>query len=144
MEESIFGSNILAHMKGEAADKIGNDKNEFNKLFDLEDEFDEILNQGFQFQITSILSMLKNKRQNILFSATMTDEVDTMIEEYFDFPEEEFHIPSVEVELGKIAGSNFFIQQGGDQSHALSAKTAARQKMWQAEYTLHRRRQLPL
>ena len=50
------------------------------------DEFDEILNQGFRFQVTSILSMLKNKRQNILFSATMTDEVDEMLDEYFDFP----------------------------------------------------------
>ncbi|WP_445452050.1 DEAD/DEAH box helicase [Flavobacterium sp. 25HG05S-40] len=52
------------------------------------DEFDEILNLGFRFQITSILTMLKNKRQNILFSATMTDDVDEMLDEYFEFPEE--------------------------------------------------------
>lgn len=52
------------------------------------DEFDEILNLGFRMQVTSILSMLKNKRQNILFSATMTDEVDGMLDEYFDFPQE--------------------------------------------------------
>lgn len=52
------------------------------------DEFDEILNLGFRMQVTSILAMLKNKRQNILFSATMTDEVDEMLEDYFDFPEE--------------------------------------------------------
>ncbi|MGL2966190.1 DEAD/DEAH box helicase [Flavobacterium sp. XGLA_31] len=58
------------------------------------DEFDEILNQGFRFQVTSILSMLKNKRQNILFSATMTDEVDEMLEEYFEFPEEVSLAPS--------------------------------------------------
>jgi ATP-dependent RNA helicase RhlE len=58
------------------------------------DEFDEILNQGFRSQVTSILSMLKDKRQNILFSATMTDEVDEMLEEYFDFPEEITLAPS--------------------------------------------------
>ncbi|WP_293875712.1 DEAD/DEAH box helicase [Flavobacterium sp.] len=52
------------------------------------DEFDEILNLGFRTQVTSILTMLKNKRQNILFSATMTDDVDEMLEEYFDFPVE--------------------------------------------------------
>jgi len=52
------------------------------------DEFDEILNLGFRSQVTSILSMLKNKRQNILFSATMTDDVDVMLEEYFEFPQE--------------------------------------------------------
>ena len=50
------------------------------------DEFDEILNLGFRTQVTAILSMLKNKRQNILFSATMTDDVDDMLEDYFDFP----------------------------------------------------------
>lgn len=58
------------------------------------DEFDEILNLGFRAQVTAILSMLKTKRQNILFSATMTDEVDAMIEEYFDFPEEVSLAPS--------------------------------------------------
>ncbi len=52
------------------------------------DEFDEILNLGFRVQITSILSMMKAKRQNILFSATMTDDVDEMLNDYFDFPEE--------------------------------------------------------
>ena len=52
------------------------------------DEFDEMLNLGFRAQVTSILSMLKNKRQNILFSATMTDEVNDMLEDYFEFPEE--------------------------------------------------------
>ncbi|WP_298139862.1 DEAD/DEAH box helicase [Flavobacterium sp.] len=52
------------------------------------DEFDEILNLGFRAQVTSVLTMLKNKRQNILFSATMTDEVDAMLDEYFDLPEE--------------------------------------------------------
>jgi ATP-dependent RNA helicase RhlE len=38
--------------------------------------------------------MLKNKRQNILFSATMTEEVDDMLEEYFEFPEEVSLAPS--------------------------------------------------
>ena len=52
------------------------------------DEFDEILNLGFRAQLTSILSMMRGKKQNILFSATMTDEVDAMLDEYFDFPEE--------------------------------------------------------
>ena len=58
------------------------------------DEFDEMLNLGFRFQITSILSMMKDKRQNILFSATMTDEVDDMLNDYFDFPEEITLAPS--------------------------------------------------
>ncbi len=58
------------------------------------DEFDEILNLGFRAQVTAILSMMRQKRQNILFSATMTDEVDAMLDEYFDFPEEVSLAPS--------------------------------------------------
>lgn len=72
------------------------------------DEFDEILNQGFRFQVTSILSMLKNKRQNILFSATMTDEVDEMLDEYFDFPEEVSLAPSG-TPLEKIEQKGYFV-----------------------------------
>jgi ATP-dependent RNA helicase RhlE len=52
------------------------------------DEFDEILNLGFRAQLTSILSMMRGKKQNILFSATMTEEVDAMLDEYFEFPVE--------------------------------------------------------
>lgn len=58
------------------------------------DEFDEILNLGFRTQLTSILSMMKMKKQNILFSATMTEEVDEVLDEYFDFPEEVSLAPS--------------------------------------------------
>ncbi len=58
------------------------------------DEFDEMLNLGFRFQVTSILAMMKPKRQNILFSATMTDEVDEILNDFFDFPEEVSLAPS--------------------------------------------------
>src|SRR5690606_29887034 len=58
------------------------------------DEFDEILNLGFRVQVTSILAMMKEKRQNILFSATMTEDVDQIINDYFDFPEEVSLAPS--------------------------------------------------
>lgn len=58
------------------------------------DEFDEILNLGFRVQLTSILSMMKSKRQNILFSATMTEDVDEVLEEFFEFPEEVSLAPS--------------------------------------------------
>lgn len=58
------------------------------------DEFDEMLNLGFRVQLTSILAMMKPKRQNILFSATMTDEVDAVLEDYFDYPEEVSLVPS--------------------------------------------------
>ena len=39
------------------------------------DEMDEMLNLGFRKQITNILELLPKKRQNLLFSATITDNV---------------------------------------------------------------------
>lgn len=58
------------------------------------DEFDEMLNLGFRPQLTALFAMMKTKRQNILFSATMTDEVDDILNDYFDFPEEVTLAPS--------------------------------------------------
>ena len=52
------------------------------------DEFDEMLNLGFRPQLTHIFEMMKEKRQNILFSATMTEAVDAMLDEYFAGPME--------------------------------------------------------
>ena len=50
------------------------------------DEFDEMLNLGFRPQLTHIFEMMKEKRQNILFSATMTEALDEMLDEYFANP----------------------------------------------------------
>lgn len=72
------------------------------------DEFDEMLNLGFRAQLTSILAMMRNKRQNILFSATMTDEVDEILNDYFDFPEEVTLAPSG-TPLEKIAQFSYHV-----------------------------------
>jgi ATP-dependent RNA helicase RhlE len=58
------------------------------------DEFDEMLTLGFKTQVTTLLTMMKRKRQNILFSATMTEDVDDVIDDYFEFPEEVSLAPS--------------------------------------------------
>lgn len=50
------------------------------------DEFDEMLNLGFRPQLTHIFEMMREKRQNILFSATMTEAVDDMLNDYFAGP----------------------------------------------------------
>jgi len=51
------------------------------------DEVDIMLDLGFRFQLTNIFELLPNKKQNIMFSATMTEDVDGMIESYFEKPE---------------------------------------------------------
>ncbi len=51
------------------------------------DEVDEMLNLGFRSQLTTIFDLLPRKRQNLLFSATMTEEVDALIETFFNGPQ---------------------------------------------------------
>jgi ATP-dependent RNA helicase RhlE len=50
------------------------------------DEVDEMLNLGFRTQLKTVLDSLPPKRQNLLFSATMTDEVEQLIQQYFASP----------------------------------------------------------
>jgi ATP-dependent RNA helicase RhlE len=51
------------------------------------DEVDVMLDLGFRHQLTNILDMLPQRRQNILFSATMTDDVSQLMEVFFTAPE---------------------------------------------------------
>lgn len=51
------------------------------------DEVDVMLDLGFIFQLTNIFELLPERRQNIMFSATMTDEVDALINDFFYDPE---------------------------------------------------------
>ncbi len=51
------------------------------------DEMDEMLNLGFRTQLRNILDLLPDKRQNLLFSATIIDEVETLMDTYFNNPE---------------------------------------------------------
>lgn len=50
------------------------------------DEVDEMFNLGFRTQIRNILDLLPAKRQNLLFSATITEEVETLMDTYFNNP----------------------------------------------------------
>ena len=50
------------------------------------DEVDEMLNLGFLPQLKRVLDFLPPKRQNLMFSATMTPEVEEIIKEVFNNP----------------------------------------------------------
>ncbi|MEL4308337.1 DEAD/DEAH box helicase [Joostella sp. CR20] len=47
------------------------------------DEVDVMLDLGFRFQLNNIFELLPERRQNIMFSATMTDEIETLINDFF-------------------------------------------------------------
>ncbi len=50
------------------------------------DEVDEMLNLGFRVQLINLLDLLPEKRQNLLFSATLTEDVNTIIQDFFNHP----------------------------------------------------------
>ncbi len=50
------------------------------------DEVDEMLNLGFRPQLVSIFEILPKKRQNLMFSATLTDDVENFINNFFNSP----------------------------------------------------------
>ena len=51
------------------------------------DEVDEMMNLGFRPQLVRVLDFLPNKRQNLMYSATMTDEIQKLIDDFFDIPQ---------------------------------------------------------
>lgn len=51
------------------------------------DEVDEMLNLGFRPQLMSFMDSLPVRRQNLMFSATLTEDVAAMIDSYFYDPE---------------------------------------------------------
>ena len=65
------------------------------------DEVDEMLFIGFRPQLMNILDILPKKRQSIMFSATITDEVDELIQSFFKSPKK-IEIVPVGTPLEKI------------------------------------------
>lgn len=51
------------------------------------DEVDVMLDLGFRHQLLNLFDILPERRQNIMFSATMTEDVDALITDFFIAPE---------------------------------------------------------
>lgn len=51
------------------------------------DEVDEMLKLGFLRQVESVMEVLPAKRQNLMFSATLTEDVEELIRSFFYAPE---------------------------------------------------------
>lgn len=49
------------------------------------DEVEEMLNLGFRSQLSNILDILPAKRQNLMFSATLTEEMESLIANSFTY-----------------------------------------------------------
>lgn len=51
------------------------------------DEVDVMLDLGFRHQLLNMFDIMPERRQNIMFSATMTEDVDALIDEFFVTPQ---------------------------------------------------------
>ena len=75
--KSLFGVSILVATPGRLLDLVDSNAVHFNKLQTLIlDEADKLLNLGFQDEMNRIFSLLPEKRQNLLFSATLNEKVE--------------------------------------------------------------------
>ena len=80
------GLDILVATPGRLLDLVGKGELRLKHVKKLIiDEVDEMLDLGFRFQIVRVFDTLP-KRQNLMFSATMTDKVEVLIEEFFNAP----------------------------------------------------------
>ncbi len=72
------------------------------------DEVDEMLNLGFRVQLINILELLPPKRQNLMFSATLTDDVEKLINDFFNLPKK-IQISAHGTPLDKIEQKAYYV-----------------------------------
>ncbi len=74
--KGLYGVNILIATPGRLIELVKSNALSLNKVNTLVlDEADKMLNLGFKDEMNEILGMLPKQRQNLLFSATLSDKV---------------------------------------------------------------------
>ena len=77
--KAMMGVNILVATPGRLLELIDSNAVSLSAIDTLVlDEADKMLNLGFKDEMNRIFSLLPKKRQNLLFSATLSDDVDTI------------------------------------------------------------------
>ncbi len=72
------------------------------------DEVDEMLSLGFRPQLEQIFEMLPSKRQHLMFSSTLSEDVNRFIDTYFNKPEK-VEVDEQSTPVGKIAQKIYFV-----------------------------------
>lgn len=82
------GMDILVATPGRLLDLVLNGSVKIKSIKRLViDEVDEMLNLGFRPQLIRIFDLLPSRRQNLMFSATLTEEVEGLINNFFNSPQ---------------------------------------------------------
>lgn len=88
IEAVLDGCDIVVATPGRLLDIVLNGSLRLKNVKKLVvDEVDEMLSLGFRSQLVRIFDLMPAKRQNLLFSATLGEEVETFLEEFFESPE---------------------------------------------------------
>ena len=87
-EEIAQGLDIIVGTPGRLYDLTVNRTLKLNTISKLViDEVDVMLDLGFRAQLINLFELMPTRRQNIMFSATMTPDVNEFIEDFFVAPE---------------------------------------------------------
>ena len=83
----LHATEILIATPGRLIDLIGRNALGISRIHTLVlDEADKVLNMGFREEVEHILELLPSRRQNILFSATMDEEVEVLTQKLLKDP----------------------------------------------------------
>lgn len=86
-KELVNGADVLVATPGRLYDLAMNGAFKTKMIKKLViDEVDEMLNLGFRTQLKNILDLIPPKRQNLMFSATITGDVEALMGSYFTDP----------------------------------------------------------
>jgi len=108
-EEVMQGVDLLVATPGRLLDLALNGAVRLKSVKKLiVDEVDEMLDLGFRPQLIRIFDLLPSKRQNLLFSATLTEEVERLTHDFFNAPEKIEAAPSG-TPLSNIAQSGYAV-----------------------------------
>jgi ATP-dependent RNA helicase RhlE len=77
--KGLFGVNVLVATPGRLLELVENKALQLSQVETLVlDEADKMLNLGFKEEMSKIFALLPKKRQNLLFSATLTDDINNI------------------------------------------------------------------
>ncbi|MFT4532782.1 MAG: ATP-dependent RNA helicase RhlE [Saprospiraceae bacterium] len=109
--KTMFGTNILVATPGRLLDLVSHNAIELSKVRALVlDEADKMLNLGFQDEMNEIFELLPEIRQNLLFSATLSKDLESIKNILLDDPKV-IKIASEDDDIESINLTGYFVTE---------------------------------
>jgi ATP-dependent RNA helicase RhlE len=109
--KGLLGINILIATPGRLLELVRSKAVQLNAITTLVlDEADKMLALGFKEEMNEVISLLPNKRQNLLFSATLSENIEDIHQILLNDPEV-IHIAETENTLDLINQVGYFVEE---------------------------------